>query len=49
MTDTAEKFRTLKKLNFLIMKLNTMRDGSAEFDVPQHYADKLVERLEKAY
>jgi hypothetical protein len=47
MTDAAEKYRTLKKLNMLIMRFNTMRDGSAEFDVPQLYADKLVEHLEK--
>ena len=28
MEDTAAKYRTLKKLNFLIMKLNSMRDMS---------------------
>ena len=49
MTDTAEKYRTLKKLNFMIMRLNTMRSGSIEFDVPQHYSDKLIHRLENAY
>jgi len=47
MKDTAEKYRTLKKLNFLIMKLNSMRDRSAEFDTPQHYSEKLVERFGK--
>ena len=47
MTDEAEKYRTLKKLNMMIMRFNTMRDGSAEFDVPQLYADRLVEHLEK--
>lgn len=46
MTDTAEKYRTLKKLNFMIMRLNTLRNGPAEFDVPQHYSVKLVDRLE---
>jgi hypothetical protein len=44
--DTAEKYRTLKKLNFLIMKLNSMRNISVEFDVPQQYSAKLVERFE---
>jgi hypothetical protein len=37
MPDTAEKFKAMKKLNYLIMKLNTCRDGSATFDVPQRY------------
>ena len=44
--DTAEKYRTLKKLNFLIMKLNSMRNISIEFEVPQQYSAKLVERFE---
>ena len=46
MTDTAQKYRTLKKLNFLILKLNATRDGSADFDVPQRYYGDLVERLD---
>ncbi len=48
MQDTAQKYRTLKKLNFLIMKLNTMRNGSIEFEVPQQYTSKLAERFEPA-
>lgn len=48
MQDTAEKFRTLKKLNFLILKFNSIRDTSAEFDMPQQYAAKLMERFENA-
>ena len=46
MEDTAEKYRTLKRLNFMIMKLNTMRDGAVEFEVPQQYSDKLIEQLD---
>ncbi|MCP4694607.1 MAG: DUF1992 domain-containing protein, partial [Desulfobacterales bacterium] len=46
MEDEAEKYRALKKLNFLILKLNTTREGSIMFDTPQHYTGKLVERLE---
>ncbi len=46
MSDEAEKYHTIKKLNFLIMKLNNMRTGSIEFDVPQYYADRLIDRLE---
>jgi len=45
MTETAEKYRTLKKLNYLIMKLNSMRNTSVIFDLPQKYAVKLVERF----
>ena len=46
MKDTAQKHRTLKKLNYLIMKLNTVRDTSIELEMPQQYSNKLVERLE---
>ncbi len=47
MQDTAEKYRVLKKLNFLIMKLNTLRNTSIEFEMPQRYAAKVVERIDK--
>ena len=46
MEDTAEKYHALKKLNFLIMKLNSLANGPIEFEMPQQYSDKLVERLE---
>ena len=45
MNATAEKYNTLKKLNFLIMKLNSLRQGSVAFDVPQRYSSRLVEHL----
>ena len=45
MEDTAEKYRILKKLNFLIMKLNSLRKASIELDMPQQYTDKMVERF----
>ena len=48
MQDTAQKHRTLKKLNYLIMKLNAVRDTSIELEMPQHYSLKVVERLESA-
>lgn len=48
MGDTAEKYRTLKKLNFLIMKLNTLRNTSIEFEAPQKYSDKMIEKLESS-
>ncbi len=43
--DAAEKYRILKKLNFLIMKLNTIRNASIRFEVPQKYQEKLVSQL----
>jgi hypothetical protein len=46
MTETREKYRAIKKLNFLIMKLNTLRSTSIEFEEPQKYSDKLIEKLE---
>ena len=48
MEDTAEKYRTLKRLNYLVLKLNTLRNGSAEFDVPQRYAEQVVARMGKS-
>ena len=48
MGDTAAKYRTMKKLNFLIMKLNTLRKTSIEFEAPQKYSDKLIEKIESS-
>ena len=45
MAETSEKYKVLKKLNHLILKLNTMRSGSIKFDIPQHYLDPLTERM----
>lgn len=45
MPDTAEKYRTMQKLNFLIMKLNTIRNGAVELDLPQRYSHKLITRM----
>lgn len=45
MTDTAEKYHVLKKLNFLIMKLNAIRGGSVAFEMPQRYEDRLIGRF----
>lgn len=46
MTETAERYRLLKKLNFLILKLNSTRKTYIAFDVPQRYEAPLVNRLE---
>lgn len=46
MKDEAEKYRALKKLNFMIMKLNSLRKGAIEFDVPQQYQAKIVDGIQ---
>ncbi|MEA1948500.1 MAG: DnaJ family domain-containing protein [Thermodesulfobacteriota bacterium] len=48
MQETSEKYRTLKKLNFLILKLNSIRDTSIVHEMPQVYTGKLVERFENS-
>jgi hypothetical protein len=45
MEDTKEKYRQLKKLNFLIMKLNMVRGTSTGLERAQRYEKELVERF----
>ncbi len=45
MKETSEKYRILNKLNFLIMKLNSIRNTSIQLEMPQLYTEKLVERF----
>ncbi len=52
LTDEKQKYKTLKKLNFLILKLNSLRAGAVTFEIPQKYEAQLVdclssEKLEK--
>ena len=44
MPETAEKYRLLKKLNFSIMKLNSMRNGPANLEIPQEYLEKMSKK-----
>ena len=46
MEDTAEKYRTLKKLNYMIMKLNITFNKSIIIEIPQQYKDSIAKRLE---
>lgn len=48
MTDTREKYRVMKKLNYLIMKLNATRNSAIMFEVPQRYQARLTERMNSA-
>jgi len=43
--DEGEKYRQIKKLNYLIMKLNTMRNGSVQWEEQQRYYEKVVEKV----
>jgi len=45
MQETSEKYRMLKKLNFLILKLNSIKDTSIAHEMPQVYTGKLIERF----
>ncbi len=45
MPESAEKFNLLKRLNFLVLKLNTMRNGNVAFEEHQVYAARMVERM----
>jgi hypothetical protein len=47
MPDTAERYRTLKKLNFMILKVNAMRRASIAGEIPQRYTARLAERVEE--
>ena len=43
--DEGEKYRQIKKINYLIMKLNTMRRGSVQWEEKQRYYEKVVEQV----
>jgi hypothetical protein len=45
MGETREAYHLMKKLNVLIMKLNSVRKGRVAFEVPQKYHEPLVERF----
>lgn len=45
MAETKAKYRQVKKLNYLIMKLNMMRSAPVSFDKNQRYEQRLIERF----
>ncbi|MBF0118302.1 MAG: DUF1992 domain-containing protein [Desulfobacterales bacterium] len=45
MEDTLEKYKTMKKINFMIMKLNSMRKVSVNLEAHQEYEEKLMDRF----
>lgn len=45
MDDAREKYRQVKKLNFLVMKLNMLRKTPLQLEKHQRYEQKLTERF----
>ncbi|OEU50042.1 MAG: molecular chaperone DnaJ [Desulfobacterales bacterium C00003060] len=45
MEETRDKYRQVKKLNFLIMKFNMLRRVPSSLEKPERYEKKLVERF----
>ena len=45
MSETAEAYHLMKKLNFLVMKFNSLRGGQIAFEIPQVYEERLVRRF----
>lgn len=45
MTDEKEKYRQIRKLNFLVLKLNMMRKTHVKLEENQIYHDKVLEKL----
>ena len=42
--DATQKYRAIRKLNFLVTKFNTLRNQSVMFELPQRYAEKVIGR-----
>jgi len=45
MKDEKEKYKQIKKLNYLIMKLNMSRRSPLSLEKNQHYFDKIVDKM----
>jgi hypothetical protein len=43
--DESAKYRQIKKINYLVTKLNTMRNGSVQWEEKQLYYEKMVEKV----
>ena len=48
MPDSGEKYRAMRKLNYLVFKLNAMRQVPIDLETPQVYTDKIIDRLDKS-
>jgi hypothetical protein len=48
MKDEHQKYKTLKKLNYMIMKLNTVRQTRVSFETPERYEPSIATKLSVA-
>jgi len=48
MEEEQTRYRMMQKLNFMIMKLNTLRRTSVEREIPQQYEEALMSRMAAA-
>ena len=49
MEETSRKYCTLKRLNYLIFKLNCLRKTPIDMEMPQHYASKMAIRMDSKH
>jgi hypothetical protein len=49
MPDAAQRYKIIKKLNFLIMKFNAARQGNLHFDLPQRYQAEVADRISSPF
>ena len=47
MPDSQEKYKAIKKLNYLIMKMNCLRRTPIDMEEPQ-YSGQIIDRLSKS-
>ena len=47
MQDSQKKYKAIKKLNYLVTKLNCLRRTSVNFEEPQ-YSGQIIDRLSKS-
>jgi len=47
MKESREKYKVIKKLNYLIMKLNCLRDTAISLEEPQYFG-QILDRLSKS-
>jgi hypothetical protein len=43
--DEQQRYKMIKKINFLIMKFNTMTNRAVPFEIPQVYEDAIISKL----
>ena len=45
MKDELQKYKTMKRLNYLIMKLNTVRKTRVAFETPERYEPEIISKF----